>query len=80
MPLIGTLASEGCFATSLGQLCRWLGKQAEQLGATLLPGFAGSEVLYADNGAVIGVATGDLGLEKDGTPGPQHQRGVENHC
>jgi len=56
----------GNYALSLGNLCRWLGEQAEELGVNVFPGFAAAEVLYDDNGAVNGVATGDMGVGADG--------------
>ena len=69
--------NDGNFIISLGQFCRWLGAQAEALGVEIYPGFAGAEVLYDDKGAVRGVATGDMGLTRDGTSGPNHQSGME---
>lgn len=58
--------NEGNHAVSLGNLCRWLGEQAEAMGVNLFPGFAAAEILYDDNGAVAGVATGDMGISKSG--------------
>ena len=72
--------NEGNYVISLGNLCRWLGEQAEALGVEIYPGFAGAEVLYNEDGSVKGVATGDMGLLKDGTPGPAHQPGMELHA
>ncbi len=69
--------NDGNYVISLGQLCRWLGEQAEALGVEIYPGFAGAEVLYGDDGAVRGVATGDLGVLKDGSHGPAYQPGME---
>ena len=68
--------NEGNYIVSLGDLCRWLGQQAEGLGVNLFPGFAAAEVLY-DNGRVVGVATGDMGRGRDGQPKPGFQRGYE---
>jgi electron-transferring-flavoprotein dehydrogenase len=68
--------NHGNFIVSLGNVCRWLGTKAEELGVEIYPGFAGSEVLYDDRGVVIGVATGDMGIEKDGTHGPAYTRGM----
>ncbi|MCG6856482.1 MAG: electron transfer flavoprotein-ubiquinone oxidoreductase [Salaquimonas sp.] len=68
--------NHGNYIVSLGNVCRWLGAKAEALGVEIYPGFAGAEVLYDGSGAVIGVATGDMGLEKDGTPGPNYERGM----
>ena len=67
----------GNHAISLGNLCRWLGTQAENLGVNLFPGFAASEVLYDERGAVCGVATGDMGVGKDGQPKGSFTPGYE---
>ena len=75
--LPGCFKNHGNYIISLGQVCRWLGAQAEALGVEVYPGFAGAEVLYDDKGAVRGVATGDMGLGRDGNPGPNHQPGME---
>ncbi len=58
--------NHGNYATSLGNLCRWLGEQAENMGVNVFPGFAAAEVLYDDSGAVAGVATGDMGIGASG--------------
>jgi electron-transferring-flavoprotein dehydrogenase len=71
------MKNAGNYVISLGSLCRWLGEQAEALGAEVLPGFPGAGLLYNDSGAVIGVASGDFGVAKDGTPGPGHQPGAD---
>ncbi|MEZ5872448.1 MAG: electron transfer flavoprotein-ubiquinone oxidoreductase [Nitratireductor sp.] len=68
--------NHGNYIVSLGNVCRWLAAKAEALGVEIYPGFAGSEILYNDDGAVIGVATGDMGVGKDGKPGPNYQRGM----
>jgi len=73
--LPGCFQNHGNYVISLGQLCRWLGAQAEALGVEVYPGFAGAEVLYDDKGAVRGVATGDMGLGRDGQPGPEPPAG-----
>ncbi|HEX9181294.1 MAG TPA: electron transfer flavoprotein-ubiquinone oxidoreductase, partial [Burkholderiales bacterium] len=73
------LHNEGNYVISLGSVCRWLGQQAEALGVEIYPGFAGAEVLYDGSGAVMGVATGDMGLTRNGEPGPNHQPGMELH-
>jgi electron-transferring-flavoprotein dehydrogenase len=73
------MRNDGCFVVSLGNVVRWLGKQAEALGVEIFAGFAAVEVLYDEQGAVRGVATGDLGIGKDGTPTANFQRGVELH-
>ncbi|HEX9179029.1 MAG TPA: NAD(P)/FAD-dependent oxidoreductase, partial [Burkholderiales bacterium] len=77
--LPGSLRNDGNYVISLGSVCRWLGQQAEALGVEIYPGFAGAEVLYDASGAVMGVATGDMGLNRGGEPGPNHQRGMELH-
>jgi electron-transferring-flavoprotein dehydrogenase len=69
--------NHGNFIVSLGNVCRWLATKAEELGVEIYPGFAASELLYDDNGAVRGVATGDMGIEKNGEPGPGFARGME---
>jgi electron-transferring-flavoprotein dehydrogenase len=69
--------NEGNHAISLGNLCRWLGEQAEALGVNIFPGFAASEVLYDDQGRVAGVATGDMGIGADGTRKATFARGYE---
>ncbi|QOY62691.1 electron transfer flavoprotein-ubiquinone oxidoreductase [Lysobacter sp. H21R4] len=72
--------NHGNYVISLGEFTRWLAGQAEALGVEIFPGFAADEVLYSDAGAVIGVATGDMGLDKNREPGPQFQRGMELHA
>ncbi|KAF0687253.1 Aste57867_20982 [Aphanomyces stellatus] len=69
--------NEGNYIISLGQLTRWLGAQAEELGVEIYPGFSASEVLYRDDGAVRGIATRDMGINKDGTPKETFARGME---
>ena len=69
--------NEGNYVISLGRLCQWLGEQAEALEVDLFPGFAAAEILYDDDGAVRGVATGDMGIGKDGEPKDSFQRGYE---
>ncbi|TWF56963.1 electron transfer flavoprotein-ubiquinone oxidoreductase [Neorhizobium alkalisoli] len=68
--------NHGNYIVSLGNVCRWLAEKAEALGVDIYPGFAASEVLYNDEGAVIGVATGDMGIEKNGELGPNYTRGM----
>ena len=69
--------NHGNYIVSLGNLCRWLGGQAEALGVEIYPGFAGAEVLYGEDGAVRGVATGDMGIGRDGQPTTAYQPGME---
>ena len=71
------MSNHGAYIVSLGNVCRWLATHAEALGVEIYPGFAATEVLYNDEGAVIGVATGDMGIEKNGEPGPNYTRGME---
>jgi electron-transferring-flavoprotein dehydrogenase len=71
--------NHGNYVISLGNLCRWLGKQAEQLGVEIFPGFAAAEVLYHGNGSVRGVATGDMGVNRAGERTEAYQPGVELH-
>jgi len=69
--------NDGYYIVSLANVVRWLGQQAEALGVEIFPGFAAAELLYADNGAVRGVATGNMGIGKDGQPTGNFQPGVE---
>jgi len=69
--------NHGSYIVSLGNVCRWLAEKAEALGVEIYPGFAATEVLYDENGAVKGVATGDMGVERNGEPGPAFTRGME---
>jgi len=69
--------NHGKFVVSLGNVCRWLGGKAEALGIEIYPGFAAAEVLYGANGEVTGVATGDMGIGKDGKPKDSFTRGME---
>ena len=69
--------NDGCYTGSLGNLCRWLAGKAEELGVEIFPGFAAAEVLYDDSGAVRGVATGDMGIARDGSRKPDYQPGME---
>jgi len=71
--------NHGNYVISLGNVTRWLGQKAEELGVEIFPGFAGAEVLYDDKGAVKGVATGNMGVGRDGQPTANFQPGVELH-
>jgi len=73
----GCLHNEGNFVISLGAVTKWLGEQAEALGVEIFPGFTAAEVLYSETGAVRGVATGNLGVGKDGQPHGGFQLGME---
>ena len=69
--------NHGNYIVSLGNVCRWLAEQAEALGVEIYPGFAGAEVLYADDGSVRGVATGDMGVGSDGQKTDMYEPGIE---
>ena len=71
--------NHGNYVISLGNVVRWLGQQAESLGVEIFPGFTGAEILYNDDGSVKGVATGNMGVKRDGEPGPDFQLGMELH-
>ncbi|SFR78885.1 electron transfer flavoprotein-ubiquinone oxidoreductase [Sphingomonas jatrophae] len=72
--------NKGTFTCSLGNLCRWMAGQAEALGVEIFPGFAAAEVLFNEDGSVRGVATGDMGIARDGTKKPDYQPGMELHA
>ncbi len=75
-----TLKNHGNHIISLGNFCRWLGEQAEALGVEIYPGFAATEVLFDADGAVKGVATGDMGVGADGEPTANYAQGIELHA
>ncbi|RFC68736.1 MULTISPECIES: electron transfer flavoprotein-ubiquinone oxidoreductase [Mesorhizobium] len=68
--------NHGNYIVSLGNVCKWLASKAEALGVEIYPGFAAAGLIYNDEGAVTGVYTGDMGVEKDGTPGPNFAPGM----
>jgi electron-transferring-flavoprotein dehydrogenase len=74
------MSNKGTFTGSLGNLCRWLADQAQELGVEVFPGFAAAEILFNDDGSVKGVATGDMGVARDGTHKPDYQPGIELHA
>lgn len=80
LPVIPSFQNHGNYIISLGLLCKWLAQQAEDLGVEIYAGFAASEVLYHNNGAVKGVATGNMGVNKDGTHSEHFQMGIELHA
>jgi electron-transferring-flavoprotein dehydrogenase len=80
LPTPPQMHNEGNYIVSLGNLCRWLATQAEALGVEIYPGFAAAEVLYTEDGSVRGVATGAMGIDKDGQPTENLQPGVELHA
>jgi electron-transferring-flavoprotein dehydrogenase len=71
------MSNHGNFVASLGSVCRWLAQKAEALGVDIYPGFAASEVLFGSNNEVVGIATGDMGVGKDGKPKDSFTRGME---
>jgi electron-transferring-flavoprotein dehydrogenase len=71
------MSNHGNYVASLANVCRWLARRAEALGVEIYPGFAAAEVLYSFDGVVTGVAIGDMGIGKDGKPGPNYTRGME---
>ena len=77
LPTPPQMHNAGNYIISLGALVRWMGKQAEEQGVEIYPGFAAAEVLYGADGRVEGVATGDMGIGKDGQPTANHQPGME---
>jgi len=77
LPTPPSMSNHGNFIISLSQFARWLATQAEALGVEIYPGFAAAEVLYDESGRVIGVATGDQGIGKDGAPTDRFTRGME---
>ncbi len=79
MPTPPQMHNDGNYVISLGLLVRWLGEQAEALGIEIYPGFAAAEILYDDSGRVKGIATGEMGVNKDGTHSPNYDPGMELH-
>jgi electron-transferring-flavoprotein dehydrogenase len=77
LPTPPQMHNDGNYIISLGNLCRWLARQAEELGVEIYPGFAAAEVLYDDAGRVRGVATGEMGIGKNGEPTERYEPGVE---
>ncbi|MBL8448034.1 MAG: NAD(P)/FAD-dependent oxidoreductase, partial [Zoogloeaceae bacterium] len=80
LPTPPQMHNEGNYIVSLGNVVRWLGEQAEGLGVEIYPGFAASEVLFHEDGSVKGVATGDMGVTREGEQGPNYQPGIELHA
>ena len=75
-----TMHNHGNYIISLGNLCRWMGEQAIELGAEVFPGFAAAEILYHEDGSVKGVATGDMGVTAEGEHKPSFEPGFEFHA
>lgn len=76
----GFMQNKGTYTGSLGNLCRWLGERAENMGVEIFPGFAAAEILYNNDGSVKGVATGDMGVARDGSHKPDYEPGLELHA
>ena len=72
--------NRGTYTASLGNVCRWLAGEAEALGVEIFPGFAAAEILFHEDGSVKGVATGDMGIARDGSKRPDYQPGMELHA
>ncbi len=75
-----TMTNEGNYIISLGNLCRWLAEKAEELGVEIFPGFAAAQVLYASDGSVKGIITGDMGVAEDGSHKESYMPGMELHA
>ncbi|OIQ47170.1 MAG: electron transfer flavoprotein-ubiquinone oxidoreductase [Gammaproteobacteria bacterium MedPE] len=75
-----TMHNEGNYIISLGNLCRWLGEQAEQLGVEIFPGFAAAETVYNDDGSVKGILIGDMGISESGEQKDSYMPGMELHA
>ncbi len=71
------MSNKGNYTASLGSVCRWLAGQAENLGVEIFPGFAAAEILFNEDGSVRGVATGDMGVARDGSHKSDYQPGME---
>jgi electron-transferring-flavoprotein dehydrogenase len=75
-----TMKNHGNYIISLGNFCRWLATQAENLGVEIFPGFSAAEILYGENDEVMGIATGDMGLSKSGEKKDSYMQGMELHA
>ncbi|WP_264210997.1 electron transfer flavoprotein-ubiquinone oxidoreductase [Leisingera thetidis] len=78
-PMPPLMNNHGNYIVSMGNVCRWMAEQAEELGVEIFPGMACSELVYGDNGEVKGVVAGEFGRNPDGTPGPAYEPGMELH-
>ncbi|MEZ5731892.1 MAG: electron transfer flavoprotein-ubiquinone oxidoreductase [Paracoccaceae bacterium] len=78
-PMPPLMSNHGKYIVSMANVCRWMAEQAEGLGVEIFPGFAASELVYGDKGEVKGVVAGVMGLNADGTPGPNYEPGMELH-
>jgi electron-transferring-flavoprotein dehydrogenase len=78
-PMPPLMNNHGNYIVSMANVCRWMAEQAEGMGVEIFPGMACSELVYGDNGEVKGVVAGEFGKQKDGTPGPSYEPGMELH-
>ncbi|MDR9484519.1 MAG: electron transfer flavoprotein-ubiquinone oxidoreductase [Sediminimonas sp.] len=78
-PMPPLMSNHGNYIVSMGNVCRWMAEQAEELGVEVFPGMACSEMVYDENGAVKGVVAGEFGRNPDGTPGASYEPGMELH-
>ena len=77
--LPGLMSNHGAYAVSLGNVCRWLGEQAENMGVEIYPGFAASDLVFRDDGSVKGVVAGVMGIDHEGNKKPEYEPGIELH-
>ena len=78
-PMPPLMTNHGNYIVSMGNVCRWMAEQAEELGVEVFPGMACSELVFGENGEVKGVVAGEMGKNADGTPGPSYEPGMELH-
>ena len=78
-PMPPLMNNHGNYIVSMGNVCRWMAEQAEEMGVEIFPGMACSELVYGENGEVKGVVAGEFGKNPDGTPGPAYEPGMELH-
>ncbi|MEL7397261.1 MAG: electron transfer flavoprotein-ubiquinone oxidoreductase [Pseudomonadota bacterium] len=78
-PMPPLMNNHGNYIVSMGNVCRWMAEQAEEMGVEIFPGMACSELVYGEDGAVKGVVAGEFGKNPDGTPGPAYEPGMELH-
>ncbi|MEL7254075.1 MAG: electron transfer flavoprotein-ubiquinone oxidoreductase [Pseudomonadota bacterium] len=78
-PMPPLMNNHGNYIVSMGNVCRWMAEQAEEMGIEIFPGMACSEIVYGENGEVKGVVAGEFGKNPDGTPGPSYEPGMELH-
>ncbi len=78
-PMPPLMNNHGNYIVSMGNVCRWMAEQAEELGVEIFPGMACSELVFAEDGSVKGVVAGEFGKNADGTPGPSYEPGMELH-